>query len=178
MVLFLEGTDYVFFPVGITFAYVSDRYHCRGAISVTCAILCIIGFSLFLASGKHHVQYASLFFSISGAYNGAPVVFTWIANNTAPHTRRATAIAIIIITGNIGGILSTWLLGVLSPGPRYFLATKVLLSLSVLMLVFFVLNIIFLWDQNRKKAKVRSTSSPSDEKPGLGDKSAWFIYHL
>lgn len=168
----------VSFIVSLAVSYVSDRYHCRGAISIFCAILCIIGFSLFFASENHHVQYASLFFSISGTYNASPAIFTWNANNTAPHTRRATAIALITIVANAGGILATWLLGVLSPAPRYFLATKVLLSFSVLMMVAFILNAIFLWDQNRRKAKIRLTLSPSKEKPDLGDRSAWFTYHL
>jgi len=133
---------------------------------------------MFLASAKYDIHYASLFFTISGAYNGAPTVFAWNANNTAPHARRATSIAVMTIVGNLGGILSIWLLGVLSPAPRYLLATQVLLSFSVLMLAFSVLNTIFLWDQNRKKAKIRLTSSAMEEKPGLGDQSAWYIYHL
>jgi len=82
------------------------------------------------------------------------------------------------IVGNLGGILSIWLLGVLSPAPRYFLATQVFLSFSVLMFVFSILNTIFLWDQNKKKAKIRRTLSFIEEKPGLGDRSAWYIYHL
>jgi len=147
-------------------------------ISIFCSILCIVGFSMFLASAKNDIHYASLFFTISGAYNGAPTVFAWNANNTAPHARRATSIAVMTIVGNLGGILSIWLLGVLSPAPRYLLATQVLLSFSVFMLAFSVLNTIFLWDQNRKKAKIRLTSSVMEEKPGLGDQSAWYIYHL
>ena len=164
--------------MGITVAYISDRYHCRGTISIFCSILCVIGFSVFFASAKQNIHYASLFFSISGAYNNAPAVFAWNANNTAPHTRRATSVAIMTIVGNLGGILSIWLLGVLSPAPRYILATQVFLSFSVLMLVFSFLTTIYLWDQNRRKAKIRRTLSLIDEKPGLGDRSAWYIYHL
>jgi hypothetical protein len=122
-------------------------------ISIFCSILCIIGFSVFFASEKHNIQYASLFFSISGAYNGAPTVFAWNANNTAPHTRRATAIAVMTIAGNFGGMISTWLLGVLSPAPRYFLATKVLLSFSVLMLVFSIFNHYFPLGPEQKESQ-------------------------
>jgi nitrate/nitrite transporter NarK len=102
----------------------------------------------------------------------------WNTNNTAPHMRRATSTALMAIMGNFGGILATWLLGVLSPAPRYFLASEVLLSFSVLMFVFFISNTLFLWDQNRKKSKIRRTKSPNEEKADLGDQSAWFIYHL
>ncbi len=159
-------------------AYVSDYYHCRGFVAILSSFSSIIGFTMFLASSKHHIQYASLFFSISGAYVAAPTLATWSANNASPHTRRATAIAISFITTNSGGILATWLLGTLSQGPRYLLATRVMLIFSVLMVVFIALNILYLWDQNKKKAAFRMASTPEQERPGLGDKSAWFIYSL
>jgi hypothetical protein len=79
---------------------------------------------------------------------------------------------------NSGGILATWLLGSLSPGPRYTIATKVLLAFSVMMLVVSAMNTLYLWDQNRKKAQIRSKIGKSQELPGLGDKSAWFEYAL
>jgi hypothetical protein len=133
---------------------------------------------MFLSSGKQSIQYASLFFSIPGSYIAAPTLSTWNANNTAPHTRRATAIAIGFIMTNSGGILATWLLGSLSPAPRYFLGTRVLLSFSVLMAVVSAFNILYLSLENNRKAEIRQASSQEQEKPGLGDKSAWFVYNL
>jgi hypothetical protein len=79
---------------------------------------------------------------------------------------------------NSGGILATWLLGSLSPAPNYTLATRVLLAFSVLMAVISSLNVWYLWDQNKKKAEIRKTSTRDQETPGLGDRSAWFIYAL
>jgi len=159
-------------------AYISDRYRCRGFVSMFSSVLCIIGFAIFLGSKSHRIQYASLFFSIPGTYLAAPTLSTWSANNAAPHARRATAIAIGFIMTNSGGILATWLLGSLSPAPLYKLATKVLLAFSVLMFFFSGLNTWYLWDQNRKKAEFRKTMTITQEKPGLGDHSAWFEYAL
>jgi len=79
---------------------------------------------------------------------------------------------------NFGGILATWLLGSLSLAPRYLLATRVLLSFSVLMVAVSVLNTWYLWDQNKKKAETRMTLERAKEDPGLGDRSAWFHYSL
>lgn len=166
------------FVVTMISAFVSDRYGCRGLVSMFCGLLCLIGFVMFLVSHSIHVKYASLFFTISGAYCGAPSLSTWGANNTAPHTRRATAIAIGFIMTNSGGILVTWLLGVLSPAPLYRKATITLLIFSVLMIVFTAFNMYYLWTQNKKKAAIRATTARSDEKPGLGDQSAWYIYSL
>lgn len=133
-----------------------------------------------IASPKHDVQYASLFFSIPGTYLAAPTLSTWSANNAAPHARRASAIAIGFVATNSGGILATWLLGSLSPGPRYTVATRTLLAFSVLMFVVSGVNWAYLWDQNRRKrlSRERLAGRREDEKQGLGDKSAWFEYML
>ena len=159
-------------------AHISDQFHCRGLVSIFSSVLSVIGFSMFLASGKQRIRYASLFFSIPGCYTAAPTLSTWNANNTAPHTRRATAIAIGFIMTNSGGILATWLLGALSPAPRYFIGTKVLLSFSVLLVVFSAFNILYLWNENRKKGEIRQTSTLEQGEPSLGDQSAWFVYSL
>ncbi|KAF8519874.1 major facilitator superfamily domain-containing protein [Hysterangium stoloniferum] len=160
-------------------AYVADRYHCRGFISIFSFILCVIGFSMFLGSKNHHVQYGSLFFSIPGTYTAAPTLSTWSANNAAPHTRRATAIAIGFIMTNSGGILATWLLGgTLSPPPRYTKATITLLVFSILMVVISAMNTYYLWIQNKRKRSKRAVMSRKDEPAGLGDRSAWFEYNL
>ncbi|TFK21501.1 MFS general substrate transporter [Coprinopsis marcescibilis] len=159
-------------------ALVSDRYQCRGLVSMFAFALCIVGFTTFLSTVNNHVQYMSLFFSIAGVYLSAPSLSTWGANNAAPHIRRATAIAIGFIMTNSGGILATWLLGSLSPAPRYVLATKVLLGFSVAMFALTAVNILYLWDQNRRKKSLRENMIRSQEDPGLGDKSAWFIYAL
>jgi hypothetical protein len=49
--------------------------------------------------------------------------------------------------GHYGG---TWLLGVLSPAPRYFLASEVLLSFSVLMFVLFTSNTVSLGPEQKE----------------------------
>lgn len=124
------------------------------------------------------MQYASLFFSISGIYCSAAALSTWMANNAAPHARRATAVALAFIMTNSGGILATWLLGALSAPPRYTKASIVLLVFAVLMLLLTLANIGYLWTQNQRKVAVRASIARSEEREGLGDRSAWFIYSL
>jgi MFS family permease len=160
-------------------AYLSDRYQARGLVTIFCSILATVGFAMFLGSHSTKVQYGSLFVSITGVYCSAPATSTWSANNAAPHTRRATAIAIGFIMTNSGGILSTWLLGSLSKGPRYTKGTIVLLIFSILMVFFAAGNIVYLTHQNKKKAQRRKElGRRENEEKGLGDGSAWFIYSL
>ncbi|KAF8844459.1 MFS general substrate transporter [Paxillus ammoniavirescens] len=159
-------------------AFVSDRYHCRGYTSIFFSVSGVIGFSMFYASKSNHIRYGSLFFSISGAYCTAPALTTWMANNSAPHVRRATSVAIAFIMSNAGGILATWLLGSLSPAPDYTKATITFIIMSVGMAVFSALNLAYLWRENRLKAEKRKKMAKEEEPVGLGDRSAWFVYNL
>ncbi|KAF5364845.1 hypothetical protein D9757_011276 [Collybiopsis confluens] len=166
------------FALAMICAYISDRYRCRGIIMIASSILCVIGFAMFLGSKSHRVQYGSLFLSIGGTYVTAPTLSAWGSNNAAPQTRRATAIAIGFIMTNSGGILATWLLGSLSPAPRYTKATVTLLIFSVLMALFGGFNLFYLWSQNKKKAEMRKTMTRDQEDPSVGNHSAWYIYNL
>ncbi|KAN0077099.1 Major facilitator superfamily domain containing protein [Tylopilus felleus] len=159
-------------------AFVSDRYHCRGWTAIFFSILEVIGFAMFYASDSPHVRYGSLFFSITGAYCAAPALSTWMANNSSPHIRRATSVAIAFIMTNSGGILATWLLGSLSPAPRYTKATITFIIMSIGMVVFSAVNLAYLSRENRLKAERRQRMTRDEEPAGLGDRSAWFIYNL
>ncbi|KAJ3930020.1 MAG: major facilitator superfamily domain-containing protein [Lentinula lateritia] len=165
--------------VSVIASFISDRYRCRGIVSIVSVIFCAIGFAMFLGSKSTHVQYGSLFFSITGAYTVAPTGSAWNANNASPQTRRATVIAFGFVMTNSGGILATWLLGSLSPAPRYTKATITLLVLSIVAMVFCTANLCYLWSQNKQKAEKRVTMvSREEEKQGLGNHSAWYIYNL
>ncbi|KAJ3833686.1 major facilitator superfamily domain-containing protein [Lentinula raphanica] len=164
--------------VALISSLISDRYRCRGSVCIVSVLFCAIGFAMFLGSQSKHVQYGSLFFSVTGAYMAAPTQATWNANNASPQTRRATVIAMGFILANSGGILATWLLGTLSPAPRYTKATITLLVFSLLAALFCALNIFYLRVQNAKKAERRRVMNREDEEPGLGNHSAWYIYNL
>ncbi|KAJ6503584.1 major facilitator superfamily domain-containing protein [Mycena sanguinolenta] len=163
--------------VSVITSWISDRYQCRGAVTVFCSVLCTVGFGMFLGSENHKVQYGSLFLSIPGIYSLAPTVSTWNANNSAPHFRRSTAIAIGFIMTNSGGILATWVLSTLSAPPRYTMGTKLLLIFSVIMGFFAVLNIVYLKRENSKK-QAQVDAGPREYDVKLGDKSPLFIYSL
>ncbi|KAI6005652.1 major facilitator superfamily domain-containing protein [Pisolithus albus] len=166
------------FVASMISAIVSDRYGCRGLMVIFFAIWCIIGFSMFYATTSEHVQYASLFFSVTGAYASAPAAITWIANNSAPHIRRASSVAFAFVASNSGGILATWLLGSLSPAPKYTSATITFIVMSVGLVVVPSLNLFYLSRENRAKAETRLSMAKHDEPEHLGDRSAWFVYAL
>ncbi|KAG8216449.1 major facilitator superfamily domain-containing protein [Butyriboletus roseoflavus] len=171
-------------PYAVTFvlsfisAKVSDRYQCRGYTVIFFSLLEVIGFTMFYASTSSRVRYGSLFCSVSGAYCAAPALITWMANNSAPHIRRATAVAVVFILSQMGGILATWLLGWLSPAPKYTSATITFIAMSVGIVVFATVNLVYLRRENRLKAEKRERMRKEEEPEGLGDRSAWFVYSL
>ena len=143
------------------------------------------------ASPNRHVRYGSLFLSATGTYCVPPALGAWIANNTAPLIRRGTALSLFTITVNCGGILSTWLLGALSPPPRYTSATITLLVFQGGVFGFSLLTLAYLTIENKKKALRRAESREVDSgvtaMPGetttattgeVPNESAWFEYVL
>ncbi|KAG6888159.1 hypothetical protein C0995_010275, partial [Termitomyces sp. Mi166 len=155
-----------------------NQYGMRGLVIIISSTLATAGLVTFLVVESLNVKYGSLFLIVSGVYNGSPAASTWIANNAAPYTRRATATAFTSIMFQLGGVAGTWLLGTFSLPPRYKAATITLLILSLLIIVIAGINIAYLSSQNRQKALIRENSSRETEQPGLGDQSAWFKYCL
>ncbi|KAJ7158091.1 major facilitator superfamily domain-containing protein [Mycena filopes] len=168
----------VAFILSLVFASISDRFHCRGLTAIVCALLSVIGFAMWLGSSIRAVRYGSLFLSLPGAYCAAPALGAWNANNIAPYTRRATALALLTISTNAGGILATWLLGSLSRPPNY---TKAALTFTIFSAGGVITAGLILWylvDQNHSKATKRATNCTEDNRAGFGDRNAWFIYSL
>ncbi|KAI9568125.1 major facilitator superfamily domain-containing protein [Boletus coccyginus] len=168
----------VAFVLSLISAIISDRYQCRGYTAIFFSLLQVIGFCVFYASTSSHIRYGSLFLSTTGAYCVAPSLITWLANNSAPHFRRATAVGVGFITTQLGGILATWLLGTLSPAPNYTSATITFIVMSVCMVILITANLAYLWRENHLKAERRVGMEKEQEPEGLGDRSAWFIYSL
>ncbi|KAF8062397.1 major facilitator superfamily domain-containing protein [Lyophyllum atratum] len=166
------------FAVTVSASFFSDRFGFRGPTAMFASTLCVIGFAMYLSSRDPHVQYGSLFLSITGINCSGPALATWLANNAAPQTRRATAIAIGFIMTNFGGILALWLFSTLSAPPRYTKGTITLLVSAIMMAVLAFLNLLYLRRENQKKAVARRQGTRERETEGLGDRSAWFIYSL
>ncbi|KAK0188283.1 major facilitator superfamily domain-containing protein [Armillaria mellea] len=135
------------FVMSITTSYLCDRFHIRGLQKLSTAVL---------------------FLSIPGVYTSAPTLSTWNSTNSAPHVRRATAIAIGFMMTNAGGILSTWLLGSLSTAPRYVLGTRVMVAFSGGMALGSALCLwYFVW-MNQKKRKMCITTNEQGSAPCEG----------
>ncbi|KAK7020678.1 hypothetical protein VNI00_017668 [Paramarasmius palmivorus] len=158
--------------VNIITAVISDRFHLRGVTIIFHALLATIGFAIFLGSSNPTVQYGSLFLYVPGVYCQPPPLLSWTANNAAPRYRRAAALAFLLTTTDLGGILATWIFGPLSAGLNYKTATIVSIVASGVSAIAALLNILWLHSQNTRRRRVHD--------PGevLDDTSIGFIYKL
>ncbi|GAA6009332.1 hypothetical protein JCM10207_004353 [Rhodosporidiobolus poonsookiae] len=162
-------------------AHFSDKYGQRGLCAIIMSVMSLIGYIIFYKTTATAPRYVALFLAITGVYSTAPALVTWLPGNSAGHYRKATAVALGFIATNSGGVASTWLFPS-NQAPAYSQASKVLISMNVLIIVFCVLNLLYLRRENAKKAVQRAL----DEKEGkevdpeewriLGDRHAHYIY--
>ncbi len=142
------------------------------------SLMATAGFAIFLASTVNHTRYGSLFLLVPGTFCIGPPLGTWIANNASPLIRRGAALALLTTMTNLGSILSTWLLGFISPAPRYTSATWTLLFFQVGILIASALTLGFLVRENARKERVKKNGGETrPEKEGTTpNESAWFRY--
>ncbi|KLJ09713.1 hypothetical protein EMPG_14860 [Blastomyces silverae] len=163
-------------------AYFADRYKQRGATAVCTSIIALIGAGMALKVRSIASRYASIFLLVTGVYAAAPSFISWVTNNTAGHVRRATAIAMIFVSTNSGGIVSTWIYP-RKDAPYYLFAAKFNLALLVITIVLCGVQVGWLRRLNRRKLE------KPDEVLGdvagmalqaqldkLGDKHPEFVY--
>jgi hypothetical protein len=106
--------------------------------------------STYPGSKNKNISYAALYFEIIGSYGSPPCLITWLANNTQPHYRRATAVAIAFLGANIGGIVSPWFF---TDPPRFHKATSINLAVSLGMAASSASVLAYFRASNAKKRK-------------------------
>jgi predicted MFS family arabinose efflux permease len=155
-----EGTKLQLFtvpPFAIAFfatmisAYAADRYRARGVTAICTSLLAVAGFALFLWSKSVAAHYTALCLMITGIYSTSPSLISWMPNNTAAGTRRATAVALAFVSSNSGGILSTWIYPE-SAAPGYKFAAKLNLVFTCVTIGLAATEVMLLrWKNQRKQ---------------------------
>lgn len=133
-------------------AFVSDRYRCRGWTAFAAGIACLIGAVIVLRGRGFGVRYTGICFLVTGAFSNAPSLLTWLPNNTAGYTRRATAVAVMAMMINLGGVISTWMYPT-SSAPYFEQGAIFNITLTVVMEVLIVMLIFWLKYQNKRKVE-------------------------
>ncbi|KAL6252546.1 hypothetical protein RBB50_000265 [Rhinocladiella similis] len=142
------------FLATIITSYVSDKHRCRGWTAFAAGILCLVGAGIMLRARGFGPRYTGICFLVTGAFSNAPSLLAWLPNNTAGYTRRATAVAVMAIMINLGGVISTWMYPT-SSAPYFKEGIVFNIVLTVVMQLLIVLLIFWLKYQNRMKVEKR-----------------------
>ncbi|GAA5968521.1 hypothetical protein JCM3765_006721 [Sporobolomyces pararoseus] len=161
-------------------SYYSDKGNgYRGLCTMICSAIGLVGYTMFYCSMLTSVRYVALVLAVTGVYSAAPALITWMPNNSAGHYRKSTSIAFGFILTNSGGIASTWLFPS-SEAPEYKRASKVLMSMTILMGVFAGFNLLYLrWANAQKAIRRQERKGDVDSKESWreeGDRHCDFIY--
>ncbi|KAF9519048.1 hypothetical protein BS47DRAFT_1337603 [Hydnum rufescens UP504] len=165
------------FLVAVTASYLSDRYKARGIPIAILSAVSTVGFVVYLCTKRKYVAYGSIYLTVPGTYASTPILASWIANNSEPHYRRATSIAVGIVALGCGGILSTWRFPT-KEGPRFTTTTIMNIVFCVVIGFAALLNSFFLSRMNASKQRRRSEilapyTDDSDEKNRDAGMTAW-----
>ncbi|KAI0767797.1 MFS general substrate transporter [Fomes fomentarius] len=85
----------------------SDRIQMRSPFVMMSLSLSAVGYGINISNAGSGAKYFGTFLVVIGAYSGFPATSSWVPNNTSGHYKRAVAISIDVIFGNIGGIVSS-----------------------------------------------------------------------
>ncbi|KAF9256798.1 MFS general substrate transporter [Marasmius fiardii PR-910] len=154
------------FLVALLVGYASDHLRVRGVPIGLSNILSVIGIGIFFGLRVNLVRYGCLFIVISGGLSVVGLIMAWVANNSFPYTRRATALAFCGAMFGMGVLLSIWLSGNI----RRDTLTVVLLGLAAVEGVLAVINMLWLRRKNDVMLPMRENQYGGDSK--------WFMYTL
>ncbi|KAL0933270.1 major facilitator superfamily transporter [Colletotrichum truncatum] len=93
---------------GFSLAYVSMKTRRHGIGIAGCAVMNVIGYSIWLVSTNVQARYAAIFINTAGGYGTGVLVMSWTLANAAPDTVRNVASAAVSAIANIGSIAATW----------------------------------------------------------------------
>lgn len=169
----------------VLFAKMSDRFYWRMPFVAIPFTIVFIGYAIIISlhgelADKRAVAYFAVVLSVIGIYPIQAGATAWNANNIAPASRRAVAIALYNCVGNTGGILGSFMY-LQSESPKYYTGFGISTAFGVAGVL---VCILLEWSYkvtNSKKAKVAEeakTKYSEDELFDMGDRSPLFKHVL
>ncbi|KAJ4290487.1 hypothetical protein N0V90_010704 [Kalmusia sp. IMI 367209] len=167
--------------LAIATAWTSDRFGKRSPFILACLGIMAIGFIMCISTGTPGVVYAGVFIAAAALYPAFPGNITWLSNNLAGSTKRATGQAIQIAMGNLAGAMASNFYRS-KDAPRYILGHALELGFICLGIL---AGLVLVFNYRRINAKrerqmaegVHSGYTP-EELSALGDRAVNFRYFL
>ncbi|PSN59975.1 MFS general substrate transporter [Corynespora cassiicola Philippines] len=167
--------------LAIAVAWWSDRYGKRYPFILACLCIMAVGFIMCISSGTPGVVYAGVFIAACALYPAFPGNITWLSNNLAGSTKRATGQAIQIAMGNLSGAMASNFYRS-TDAPRYILGHALELGFIVAGIVA-LLVLVFNYrrinaKRERQMAEGAHNGYTPEEMSALGDRAMTFRYFL
>jgi hypothetical protein len=90
---------------GLAVSYVTMKTRQHGVAIAGCATMCVVGYSIWIASTNPQARYAAIFLNTAGGYSFGTLVLGWTLANAAPDTVRNVANGAVSGLANIGQLL-------------------------------------------------------------------------
>jgi MFS family permease len=149
---------------------------------LVCLCIMAVGFIMCIAGGSvPGLVYAGVFIAACALYPAFPGNITWLSNNLAGSTKRATGQAIQIAVGNLAGAMASNFYRA-EDAPRYLLGHALELGFivaGILALLFIVFNYKRINAKRERQVAEGAHNGYSPEELGaLGDRAITFRYFL
>lgn len=161
----------------------SDRFNWRMPFIAIPGAFILVGYSILLSlkgalSTNTSSVWPAIIIAVVGIYPIQPAAQAWNANNIAPSSRRAVAVALVNSIGCLGGIVGSFIY-LESQAPRYETGFGVSLALGAYaMLMALLVEWSYLLSNARKAKMVSSTPHDDAKLLSMGDMSPMFKHVL
>ncbi|CAG8439429.1 2069_t:CDS:10 [Dentiscutata heterogama] len=165
----------------VTVAILSDRRKIRGPYLILCSLVAIVGYVLLVVpSSSIAIKYTGACVVGMGLFVCIPISITWLMNNLAGDSKRAVGSAMLVSSGNAGGLLAAQIYQ-----PKDAPAYKTGHTIAIfLLIVAIILSMVQYYLLNRvNKHKINDPDrflkgKNKEEAVILGDKHPSFVYSL
>ncbi|KAL0933880.1 major facilitator superfamily transporter [Colletotrichum truncatum] len=128
----------------------SWRFDRRQIFFIMSAPLAMVGYIMFLASKNLQVRYGATFLVTSSVFALGALTNAQVSANVVSDTARSSAIAMNVMFGNIGGLVSTWAF-LPWDGPDYRIGNGLNLATCSLILVLSTVTLFWMKRDNRRR---------------------------
>lgn len=141
----------------------------------------MVGFLMLLGSEKAHVKYAGTFLAAIGIYPNVPAVVAWNGNNIGGSTKRSTGIAMQVVFGNLGGVISAYSF-LPKDEPRYIPGHGMLAGMCGFAALLSLFMTLYLRYENKRRDKVfakapeKYTAEEKYAEREIGDSASFFRF--
>ncbi|KAF8443061.1 major facilitator superfamily domain-containing protein [Boletus edulis BED1] len=164
--------------------WVSSRVNMRAPFIIVAGVVAIIGYIILITSATSEEQYLGVHLVAAGVYTGNSLLLSWPGENVSGQTKRAVAVAMQIMIGDIGAIAGSL---VYRPSLSAHIYRKPNL-IAIGYVLFAILMAAYLWvmmaRENKRRDAILANAKEDDlleteeERLRLGDRSIYYRYQL